>query len=66
MSKSYTAMILCYLLVFGFLVGLKLVGFLIWPWVGVMAPIWVPVAVALIVVGLARVSDLIDGAKDDD
>jgi hypothetical protein len=66
MSKSYTAMILCYLLVCGFLIGLKLVGFLTWPWSGVTAPVWVPAAIALIVFGLAWVSKLIDGAKDDD
>ncbi len=29
-------------------IGLKLTGYIAWPWYWVLAPIWIPVAVALL------------------
>lgn len=42
-------------------VGLKLTGFISWPWIWVLAPFWIPVAVALVLILLAVVlSAIID------
>ena len=32
-------------------VGLKLTGHITWPWVWVLSPIWIPIGLALIVLG---------------
>jgi hypothetical protein len=33
-------------------IGLKLTGYIAWPWVWVLAPLWIPLAVLLIVLGI--------------
>ncbi len=34
-------------------IGLKLGGVIAWPWIGVLAPLWGPLVIALLVMGLA-------------
>jgi hypothetical protein len=34
-------------------VGLKLTGHIAWPWVWVLAPFWVPLAIALVLLSIA-------------
>lgn len=36
-------------------VGLKLTGFVSWPWIWVLAPFWIPVAVVLVLLLLAGI-----------
>jgi hypothetical protein len=31
----------------GFFVGLKLIGFINWPWLWVLTPLWVPLIIAI-------------------
>lgn len=40
-------------------VGLKLTGFINWPWVWVLAPFWIPLIVALVVLAIAGIIYLI-------
>jgi hypothetical protein len=34
-------------------IGLKLTGFIAWPWIWILAPLWVPIAAMLLVVAFA-------------
>lgn len=36
-------------------VGLKLTGFIDWPWLWVLAPFWIPVAILLAVLSVAAI-----------
>jgi hypothetical protein len=36
-------------------VGLKLTGYIQWPWLWVLAPFWIPLAIALAVLAVAGV-----------
>lgn len=60
-SQSQTAGIgFCGLLAIVFIV-LKLIGVITWSWLWVLAPLWIPVAIVLIVIAIIFVVTLIKG-----
>jgi hypothetical protein len=44
-------------------VGLKLTGFISWPWIWVLAPFWIPVVIAALLLLIAGILYLIANQK---
>jgi hypothetical protein len=40
-------------------VGLKLTGFIHWPWLWVLAPFWIPIAIILAIFGMVGIGFVI-------
>jgi len=40
-------------------IGLKLTGFIDWPWLWVLAPIWLSIALWIIIIGLALAAAIV-------
>lgn len=51
-KKAYTGIGFTGLLTIAFIV-LKLCGVITWPWIWVLCPLWIPLAIAAIIVGIA-------------
>jgi hypothetical protein len=39
-------------LLFVLFLGLQLAGYISWPWIWVCAPLWVPLATAIVIIGI--------------
>lgn len=44
-------------------IGLKLTGYINWPWVWVLAPIWVPIAVVVVILVIAGLIALVESKR---